>query len=251
MKILVPIKRVPDYQSKVKLTASGDSIDHSTTKWIINPFDEIALEEALRIKERGCANEVVAISIGPLEVEAQLRSALAMGADSAILAKVDQNEIDSAVAASILAEIWKRSEYSLAIIGKQAIDSDASQTPQLLAAKLGLPSAAYASKVTINQEKKQAEVTREIDGGLETVLVKLPAIISVDLRLNEPRYASLPNIMKAKKKPLEIIAAETLNINLKPLIKIHKLVAPEKRKTGKRVENAKELINYLKSEKIL
>ncbi|MCO6431866.1 MAG: electron transfer flavoprotein subunit beta/FixA family protein [Deltaproteobacteria bacterium] len=245
MKILVPVKRVPDYQAKVKLKADGSDIEREGIKWIVNPFDEIAVEEALRLKEAGKATEVIVAGIGPEDAQTQLRYAMAMGADSAILVKYD-GIIDSDLASRVLAEIYKRSEYGLIIMGKQAIDSDANQTAQLLAARLNLPQATFASKVII--EDSAAIVTREVDGGLETIKIALPAVISTDLRLNEPRYAPLPGIMKAKKKPLEEIEIASLEVDLAPKVKILKMAAPSKRQAGRKVESVDELVKVLQND---
>jgi electron transfer flavoprotein beta subunit len=201
MKILVPIKRVPDYQAKVKIKPDGSGIETDGIKWIVNPFDEIAVEEALRLKEAGKAAEVIVLSVGPADTAAQIRYALAMGADSGILVKYD-GYCDSDLASRVIAEVFKKGGsggegYGLIIMGKQAIDSDANQTAQLLAARLGIAQACFASKMVL--ESGFAVVTREVDGGLETIKVPTPCVISTDLRLNEPRYASLPGIMKAKK----------------------------------------------------
>jgi len=245
MKILVPIKRVPDYEAKVKVKADGSGIETQDIKWIVNPFDEIAVEEALKIKEAGHATEVVVASIGPAETTQQLRYTMAMGADSGILVKTD-SWIDSDTASRIFVELFKRGGYGLVIMGKQAIDSDASQTPQLLAARLGLAQACFASKVAI--EPEYATVTREVDGGLETIKVKMPCVISTDLRLNQPRYASLPGIMKAKKKPLEELAADSLGVDLAPKIKVLNMKPPAVRQGGKKVDSVEALVNCLKEE---
>jgi electron transfer flavoprotein beta subunit len=243
MKILVAIKRVPDYATKVKVTKDGLGIETQSIKWIANPFDEIAVEEAVRLKEQGIAQEVVVVSIGPEDVTSQLRYGLAMGADSAILVRYN-GPADSDLAARLLGEVWKRGSYDLMLMGKQSIDSDSSQTAQLLAAQLDLPQACFASKIV--PQGKTCDVTREVDGGLETVRVSLPAVISTDLRLNEPRYASLPGIMKAKKKPLEIIEAESLGVELKTAVKILKMSPPAARQAGKKVGSVAELVAVLK-----
>lgn len=243
MKILVPVKRVPDYQVKVKVKPDGSGVD--TEKWIVNPFDEIAVEEALKIKEAGLATEVVVVSIGSAQSEQQLRYAMAMGADSSILVTTD-NWIDSDLASKVLAEIYKKGEYGLIIMGKQSIDSDASQTGQLLSTRLGIPQACFASKVEIKDGA--AFVTREVDGGLETVKVSTPCIITTDLRLNQPRYAPLPGIMKAKKKPLEIMPFESLGIPYEPKVKVKKMELPKKRSAGKKVASVEELVKALREE---
>ncbi|RIL10787.1 MAG: electron transfer flavoprotein subunit beta, partial [Proteobacteria bacterium] len=225
MKILVPIKRVPDYQAKVKVKADGSGIETDGIKWIVNPFDEIAVEEALKIKEAGKASEVIVAAIGPEDVSAQLRYAMAMGADRGILVKYD-GFVDSDLAAKLLCSLYRKDSYGLIIMGKQAIDSDASQTGQLMAARLSLPQACFASKLVLQGEN--ADVTREVDGGLETIKVPLPCIITTDLRLNEPRYASLPGIMKAKKKQLDEILPGDLDssIELTPRVKVLKMSPP-------------------------
>ncbi len=245
MKILVPIKRVPDYEAKVKVKADGSGIETQDIKWIVNPFDEIAVEEALKLKEAGKATEVVVATIGPEDASQQLRYAMAMGADSGVHVKTDA-WVDSDSAARIIGEIFKKGGYGLVIMGKQSIDSDASQTPQLLAARLKMGQACFASKVILDGDI--ATVTREVDGGLETIKVKLPAVISTDLRLNQPRYASLPGIMKAKKKPLEEVSVESLGVTLAPKIKVIKMSPPPKRQGGKKVDSVETLVKALKDE---
>lgn len=245
MKILVPVKRVPDYQVKVKLAADGASIDTSQTKWIVNPFDEIAVEEAIKLKEAGAASEVVVVGIGPEDVATQLRYTMAMGADSAVLVKTSEY-VDSSLAAEILAAVFRRGSYGLIIMGKQAIDSDAGQTPQILAALLQLPQACFASKVVIAEG--QATVTREVDGGLETLRIPLPGVISTDLRLNTPRYAPLPGIMKAKKKPLEELSIEQLGVKATARVRIKRMTYPQQRQGGKKVASVEELVTVLQSE---
>ena len=245
MRILVPIKRVPDYQARIKVKADGSAVETEGIKWIVNPFDEIAVEEALKIKEAGLASEVIVVTIGPDDAQTQLRYALAMGADSAILVRCDQ-QLDSAAAARALAAVFKRSEYQMIIMGKQAIDSDASQTPQLLATILNLPAACFASKVELTAPTVQ--VTREVDGGLETLKINLPCVISTDLRLNQPRYASLPGIMKAKKKPLEEIAIADLGVSHEASVKVLKMSAPAKRQAGRKVASVDELVSALQNE---
>lgn len=245
MKVLVPIKRVPDYQIKVKVKSDGSGIETDSIKWIVNPFDEIAVEEALKKKEAGQITEIVVLTIGPTDASKQLRYAMAMGADRAIHVLFN-GVIDSDLAARVIAEAFKKETPNFVIMGKQSIDSDASQTPQLLANYLNLPQASFASKITL--ESDSAVVVREVDGGLETMKIPLPAVISTDLRLNEPRYASLPNIMKANKKPLEEITLESLGINTDPKIKIHKLSTPAKRSGGKKVGSVAELVSALQNE---
>jgi len=245
MKILVPIKRVPDYEAKIKINAEQNGVITEGIKWILNPFDEIAVEEAIRLKEAGKAEEVVVVTIGPDDCVTQLRYAMAMGADRAILVKCS-TAVDSDLASRLLAEVYKQGEYGLIVMGKQAIDSDASQTPQLLAARLDLPQACFASKVELLNDK--VKVTREVDGGLETIQLNRPCIISTDLRLNEPRYAPLPGIMKAKKKPLDEIEADSLNVDLAPKVKVLRMSPPPARSGGRKVENVQELIKALKDE---
>ncbi len=245
MKILVPIKRVPDYATKVKIKSDGSWIEEDGIKWIVNPFDEIAVEEALRIKEKGSATEVVVMTIGPTDANQQLRYCMAMGADSAVHV-VANGWIDSDLASRVALEVYKKGGYGLVIMGKQAIDSDANQTAQLLATRLNLPLASFASKVLI--EGNVATVTREVDGGLDTIKVPMPCVISTDLRLNEPRYASLPGIMKAKKKPLEEIAIDSLGVSLDPKVKVLRLNPPPQRKGGKKVDSVPALVKALKDE---
>jgi electron transfer flavoprotein beta subunit len=245
MKILVAIKRVPDYEAKIKVKADGSGIETDGIKWIVNPFDEIAVEAALTLKESGKATEVVVALIGPSDAQQQLRYAMAMGADSGIHIVSDQF-VDSDLASRALEAVYKRGSYGLVIMGKQAIDSDASQTPQLLAVRLGIPQACFASKITVREGN--VEVTREVDGGLETVRVSLPCVISTDLRLNTPRYASLPNIMKAKKKPLEEIQISALGIDMAPKVVIKKMSPPPARKGGRKVESVQALITALQQE---
>lgn len=247
-KILVPVKRVPDYQAKVKIAASGAGIQTDGIKWILNPFDEIAVEEALRIKEsRTDVDEIVVASVGPQACSEQLRTALAMGADRAILIVTDA-QIDSDAARRILAELCRKESYALILMGKQAIDSDANQTGQLLAAELGIPQATFASKIEVDADWGSATVVREVDGGLETIRVTLPAVVTTDLRLNEPRYPSLPGIVKAKKKPLEEIASDTQGMDLTPKVRILKLSLPPGRKAGAKVASVDELVTKLKNE---
>lgn len=247
MKILVSIKRVPDYQAKIKVKNDGSGIETEGIKWIINPFDEIAVEEALRIKESGAASEIIIVTVGPEECGIQLRYALALGADRAIHINTN-NEVDSDLAARAISAVFKKEQAGLLILGKQAIDSDAGQTAQICAVKLGLPLASFASKVVI--ESSSATVTREVDGGLETLKVSLPAVISTDLRLNEPRYATLPGQMKAKKKPLDLIAISDLlaGEELVTKIKVLKMMPPQKRQGGKKVDSVVALFSALKNE---
>jgi electron transfer flavoprotein beta subunit len=248
MKILVPLKRVPDYEAKIKIKSDGSGIETDGIKWIVNPFDEIAVEEAIKLKEAGVASEVVVLTVGPEDAVTQLRYALAMGADSSILVKHD-GEVDSDLASRAIEAVCRKAgddEYGLILMGKQAIDSDASQTPVLLATRLGWPQACFASKVEIADGK--ATVTREVDGGLETIRVSTPCVISADLRLNEPRYASLPGIMKAKKKPLEEIELGSLGIDSGTRVKVLKMTSPSKREAGRKVEGVSELVEALQNE---
>ncbi len=245
MRVLVPIKRVPDYQVKAKVKPDGSGIETDGVKWVINPFDEIAVEEAIRLKEKGVATEIVVVTAGPAEASAQLRSALALGADKAIHV-IHAGVIDSDLASRILESVYKRGEYGLVIMGKQGVDSDASQTAQLMAARLGLPQACFASKVEIADGS--ATVTREVDGGLETIKIPLPAVISTDLRLNEPRYASLFGVKAAKNKPLEEIAFDTLSIPAEVKVRVVSMAAPPKRQAGRKVGSVAELVTALQSE---
>ncbi len=245
MKILVPIKRVPDYEAKIKVKADGSGVETQDIKWIVNPFDEIAVEEALKLKEAGQATEVIVVSIGPEDTTQQLRYTMAMGADSGVLVKTDEY-VDSDLASRILVEVFKKGGYGLIIMGKQAIDSDASQTPQLIAARLKVGQACFASKVAL--EGDSVTVTREVDGGLETIKIKCPCVVSTDLRLNQPRYASLPGIMKAKKKPLEELTLESLGVEAKTKLKVHKMVPPKSRQGGKKVDSVVALVAALKNE---
>lgn len=245
MKIFVPVKRVLDANVAVRVKPDGSGVDLANLKMSMNPFDEIAVEEAVRLKEAGKAETVTAISIGPAQAADTLRSALAMGADDAILVKTD-GPVEPLAVAKILKALVERSQPDLVIMGKQAIDGDSGQVPQMLSALLGWPQATFASKVDVNGTTVQ--VTREIDGGLETVEMDLPAVISTDLRLNTPRYASLPNVMKAKKKPLDEIDASTLGLALEPTLKIASTLPPPARKPGSKVESVSQLIDKLKNE---
>ena len=244
MKILVPIKRVPDPATTIRVLPDGSGIATDNVKWVINPFDEIAIEEALRIKEKQ-TGEVVLITIGQTTWQEQLRTGLAMGADRAILVKTDA-ALDSLAIAGILAKISEEQKPDLVILGKQAIDDDSNQVPQMLAELLGWPQATFASKVEFADNK--CTVVREVDGGLETVAFNLPGVISTDLRLNEPRYASLPGIMKARKKELKEISADSLGVDLAPKLKIKTLAAPPKRQAGKKVGSVQELVQVLHTE---
>jgi electron transfer flavoprotein beta subunit len=245
MKVLVPIKRVVDFNVKVRLKSDGSGVDIANVKMSMNPFDEIAIEEALRLREAKVATEVVAVSIGPQKAQETLRTALAMGADRAILIKTEI-AIEPLTVAKILKAIAEQEKPDIIILGKQAIDDDANQTGQMLAGLLGWPQGTFASKIT--PADGSLRVTREVDGGLQTILLKLPAVLTTDLRLNEPRYASLPNIMKAKSKPLADIDAATLGIDLEPRIKIVKTQEPSARKAGVKVASVAELVAKLRDE---
>jgi len=249
MKVLVPVKRVIDYNVKVRVKADGSGVDLANVKMSMNPFDEIAVEEAIRLKEKGLASEVVAVSIGVEKAQETLRTALAMGADRAILitaASDVHQDIEPLAVAKLLKAVIDEEMPGLVLCGKQAIDNDMNATGQMLAALLGWSQATFASEVAI--EGDHAVVTREVDGGLQTVRVKLPAIVSVDLRLNEPRYASLPNIMKAKKKPLDEKTPADYGVDVTPRLTIVKTVEPAARKAGVKVGSVDELIAKLKDE---
>jgi electron transfer flavoprotein beta subunit len=245
MKILVSVKRVVDFNVKVRAKADGSGVDLANVKMSMNPFDEIAVEEAVRLKEAGVASEIVAVSLGVSQCQDTLRTALAMGADRAILVESNAQLQPLAVAKLLKAVVAKESP-NLIILGKQAIDDDSNQTGQMLAALLNWPQATFASKVSIADGK--AVVTREIDGGLETLSMKLPALITADLRLNEPRYATLPNIMKAKKKPLETLTPEALGVDVTPRLTTLKVHEPRKRKGGEMVVDVVQLVQKLKNE---
>lgn len=245
MKILVPVKRVPDPATTIRVLPDGSGIATDNIKWVINPFDEIALEEALRIREKQGSGEVVLISVGQTAWQEQLRTGLAMGADRAILVKAG-NPLDTLAIARVIAKIASDEKPELIIIGKQAIDDDSNQVGQMVAELLGWPQATFASKVELAAGK--CTVVREVDGGLETIAFPLPAVITTDLRLNEPRYASLPGIMKARKKPLNELAADSLGVDLTPKLKIKTLKAPEKRQAGRKVASVEELVQMLHTE---
>ena len=248
MKILVSVKRVVDYNVKVRIKPDGSGVDIANVKMSMNPFDEIAVEEAIRLREKKVAAEVVAVSCGITACQETLRTALALGADRAILVETDV-ELQPLAVAKILKAIADKESPSLIILGKQAIDDDANQTGQMLAGLLGWAQATSASKVEIAAaDAAEAVVKREIDGGLETVRIKLPAIVTTDLRLNEPRYATLPNIMKAKKKPLETMKPDALGVDVAPRLKTLKVVEPPKRKGGGKVADVKELVAKLRNE---
>ncbi len=245
MKILTPVKRVLDYNVKARVRADQSGVDLSNVKMSMNPFDEIAVEEAVRLKEKGVATEVIAVSIGVQQCQETLRTALAMGADRAVLVLTDQ-DLEPLNAAKVLKKLVEDLGPDLVLMGKQAIDGDNNATGQMLAALLGWPQATFASKLVI--EGGKAQVTREVDGGLQTLEVDLPAVITTDLRLNEPRYASLPNIMKARTKPLETRQLADLGLDLKPHLKVLKVSEPPKRQAGIKVESAAELVAKLKTE---
>ncbi|NJS37866.1 MAG: electron transfer flavoprotein subunit beta/FixA family protein [Rhodobacteraceae bacterium] len=249
MKVLVPVKRVIDYNVKVRVKADGSGVDLANVKMSMNPFDEIAVEEAIRLKEKGIATEVVVVSIGVKQAQETLRNALAMGADRAILIEATDNvhtDIEPLAVAKLLAAVVKEEAPGLVLCGKQAIDNDMNATGQMLAALLGWSQATFASEVAI--EGDHAKVTREVDGGLQTITVKMPTIITVDLRLNDPRYASLPNIMKAKAKPLAMKTPADYGIDVAPRLTVLKTVEPAGRKAGVKVGSVAELIAKLKDE---
>jgi electron transfer flavoprotein beta subunit len=245
VKILVSVKRVPDPATTIRILPDGTGIATDNVKWVINPFDEIAIEEALRIKEKQSGGDVALLSVGQQTWQEQLRTGLAMGADRAILVRADQ-QLDSLAIARVMAKIVGDEKPDLVIIGKQAIDDDANQVGQMLAEMLGWPQATFASKVEIAGTK--CTVVREVDGGLETIAFELPAVITTDLRLNEPRYASLPGIMKARKKELKEIPVDSLGVDLTPKLKIKTLAAPPKREAGRKVASVEELVSVLHSE---
>ncbi|MBI1816920.1 MAG: electron transfer flavoprotein subunit beta/FixA family protein [Deltaproteobacteria bacterium] len=247
MKILVAVKRVPDPNATIKVKPDGTGIVTDNLKYVVNPFCEIAIEEALRIKEKVSGTEVVIVSIGGKVSQEQLRTGLAMGADRAILVLAEQ-ELDSAGVARILEKLVRTENADLVLLGKQAIDDDANQAGQMLAELLGWPQATFASKVELSADQKSATVTREVDGGLEDVSFALPGIVTADLRLNEPRYASLPGIMKARKKELKEIPVADLGIDVSPRLKVLSLASPPKRQAGKVVGSVQELVNLLHTE---
>jgi electron transfer flavoprotein beta subunit len=245
MKILVPVKRVVDYNVKIRVKPDGSGVDLANVKMSMNPFDEIAVEEALRLKESGNASEVIVVSVGPAEATETIRSGLSMGADRGILVKVAE-PIEPLAVAKLLKAIALAEEPRLIILGKQAIDDDCNQTGQMLAALLGWGQGTFASKVILGDG--HVDVTREVDRGLQTVSLKLPAVVTTDLRLNEPRYASLPNIMKAKKKVIEEKTPEDLGVDIAPSLRVLKTVAPTGRKAGVKLASAAELVARLKEE---
>ena len=245
MKILVPVKRVVDYNVKVRVKADQSGVELANIKMSMNPFDEISIEEAIKLREAGVATEIIAVSIGVTQCQETLRTALAMGADRAILVETSA-EIQPLAVAKLLKAICEKESPQIVILGKQAIDDDSNQTGQMLAALLNWPQATFASKVTVTAGV--AVVMREIDGGMETIEIKLPAIITTDLRLNTPRYATLPNIMKAKKKPLDVMTPEALGVDVTPRLKTLKVVEPPKRKGGVIVADVAALVDKLKNE---
>ncbi len=246
MKILVTAKRVPDPESVLKINADGTGFVTDNLKWVVNPFDEIAIEEALRIKEKVAGSEVVLVSIGKKETQEQLRTGLAMGADRAILVLAD--DVEPLGVARVLQKIADTEKPDLVLMGKQAIDDDSNCAGQMLAELLGWPQATYASKVELSGDQKSAKVTREVDGGLETLELPMPALVTADLRLNEPRYASLPGIMKARKKELKEIPVADLGVDVTPKVKVVKLETPPKRSAGRKVESVQELVRILHDE---
>ena len=245
MKVLVAVKRVIDANVKVRVKPDSSGVELTNVKMAMNPFDEIGVEEAIRLKEAGKATEVVAVSLGGAQSQETIRTALAMGADRGIHVQTDV-ELQPLAVAKLLKAVIEKEQPGIVIVGKQAIDDDSNQTGQMLAGLLGWPQATFASKLKI--ESEGAEVTREVDGGLETIRIKLPAIITTDLRLNEPRYASLPNIMKAKKKPIEALTPEALGVDPKPRLKTLKVVEPPKRQAGIKVKTVQELVDKLRND---
>ncbi|MBR9906978.1 electron transfer flavoprotein subunit beta/FixA family protein [Pseudidiomarina donghaiensis] len=245
MKVLVAVKRVIDYNVKVRVKADNSDVDLANVKMALNPFCEIAVEEAVRLKEKGIAEEVVVVSIGPKAVQEQLRTALALGADRAIQVETEDMP-DSLAVAKLLKGVVEKEQPQLVILGKQAIDSDNNQTGQMLGALTGMPQGTFASKVDVAEGS--VSVTREVDGGLQTVKLQLPAIVTTDLRLNEPRYASLPNIMKAKKKPLDVMTADELGVSVNRTVKVLKVEPPAERSAGIKVADVAELVEKLKNE---
>ena len=245
MKVLVPVKRVIDFNVKVRVKSDQSGVDLANVKMSMNPFDEIAVEEAVRLREQGVATEVVVVSIGPAQAQDTIRTALAMGADRGLLIQTDQ-DLEPLAVAKVLKAVVDEEQPALVLMGKQAIDGDNNAVGQMLSALLDWPQATFASKVEV--AGKTAKVTREVDGGLQTIEVDLPAVVTVDLRLNEPRYASLPNIMKAKKKPLDIKPLAEFGVDTKPHLEVLKVAEPPKRKAGIKVEDAATLVSKLKTE---
>jgi len=245
MKVLVPVKRVVDYNVKVRVKSDGSGVDTANVKMSMNPFDEIAVEEAVRLKEKGLASEVIAVSCGVTQCQETLRTAMAIGADRAILVETAE-ELQPLAVAKLLKALVDKEQPGLIIVGKQAIDDDCNQTGQMLAALAGMPQATFASKLELTDS--HAKVVREVDGGLKTVNLKLPAVVTADLRLNEPRYVTLPNIMKAKKKPMDTLKPEDLGVDVKPRIKTLKVAEPAKRGAGLKVPDVATLVAKLKNE---
>ena len=245
MKVLVAVKRVVDYNVKIRVKSDGSGVEIANVKMSMNPFDEIANEEAIRLKEKGLAEEVVAVSLGEAKCQETLRTALAMGADRAIHVQTDA-ELQPLAVAKLLRAVAEREQPGLIILGKQAIDDDSNQTAQMLAALLGWPQGTFASKLEF--EDGELRVTREVDAGLEKVTLKLPAVISSDLRLNEPRYASLPNIMKAKRKPIDVLSPEELGVDTAPRLRLLKVEEPPRRQSGVKVASVAELVDKLRRE---
>ena len=246
MKVLVPVKRVVDYNVKIRVKSDGSGVELANVKMSMNPFDEIAVEEAIRLKEKGAATEIVAVSIGPAKAQETIRTALAMGADRGLLIETGEDAIEPLAVAKLLKAVVAAESPGLVILGKQAIDDDSNQTGQMLAALLGWPQGTFASKIAI--DGGSIMVTREVDGGLGTIKLNMPAIVTTDLRLNEPRYASLPNIMKAKKKPLDVKKPADLGGEIAPRLKVLKTTEPPGRKAGVKVGSAAELVAKLKDE---
>ena len=244
MKILVPVKRVIDYNVRPRVKADGSGVDLANVKMSMNPFDEIAVEEAIRLKEKGHASEIVAVSLGPAKAQETLRTALAMGADRAILIETEE-AVEPLGVAKLLKAVFDEEQPGLVVMGKQAIDDDSNQTGQMLAALTGRPQGTFASKVEVDGER--VTVTREVDAGLETVRLTLPAIVTTDLRLNEPRYASLPNIMKAKSKPLVVKSAAEYGVDITPRLKVLNVAEPPVRQAGVKVDSVDELVSKLKT----
>jgi len=245
MKILVPVKRVVDYNVKIRVRADGSGVELANVKMAMNPFDEISVEEALRLREAGTASEVIVVSVGPQQAQETIRTGLAMGADRGILVQHDKL-VEPLAVAKILQKIVDEEKPDLVIAGKQAIDDDCNQTGQMLAALLGWSQGTFASVLSVGDG--EMDVTREVDGGLQTVKLKLPAVVTTDLRLNEPRYASLPNIMKAKKKPIEMKTPADFGVDMTPRLTVLKTVEPEKREAGVKVANVAELVDKLRNE---
>ena len=248
MKVIVPVKRVVDYNVKIRVKSDGSGVELANVKMSMNPFDEIAVEEAIRLKEAGKVEEIVVVSIGPAQAAETIRTALAMGADRGILIKVDDT-VEPLAVAKLLKGVVEAEAPQLVILGKQAIDDDANQTGQMLAALLGWSQGTFASEIAL--DGASAKVTREVDGGLQVVDVKLPAVVTTDLRLNQPRYASLPNIMKAKKKPLDEKSAADYGVDVSPRLKVLKTEEPSGRKAGVKVKDVAELVSSLKSAGVL